>query len=47
MTFFDWCAVGAEYGVKAFCAVFVFLLCCGVVLGLFAFLAACFEGDDE
>ncbi len=47
MTFFELAAAGAAFGVKAFFAVFVFLMCCGVTLGLFAFLAACFGGDDE
>lgn len=47
MTFTDWVAAGAAFGIKAFFAVFVFLMCCGVILGLFAFLAACFGGDDE
>lgn len=47
MTFFEWCAAGAKIGVTAFFAVFVFLLCCGVILGLFKFLAACFGGNDK
>lgn len=47
MTFFEWAAAGAAFGIKAFFAAIVFLLCCGVILGLFAFLAACFGGDDE
>ena len=47
MTFFEWAAAGAAIGIKAFFAVFVFLICCGVILGLFTFLAACFGGDDE
>lgn len=47
MTFFDLAAAGAAIGIKAFFAVFVFLMCCGVILGLFTFLAARFGGDDE
>lgn len=47
MTFFEWCAAGAKIGVTAFFAAFVFLMCCGVIAGLFTFLAACFGRDDE
>ena len=45
--FAKWVAAGAAFGIKAFFAVFVFALCCGVILGLFTFLAGRFGGDDE
>lgn len=47
MTFVEWVAAGAAFGIKAFFAVFVFLLCAGVVLGVFAAMARIFGGDEE
>ncbi len=47
MTFAEWVATGAAFGIKAFFAVFVFLLCAGVVLGLLALLGQLLGGDEE
>ena len=47
MTFVEWVAAGAAFGIKAFFAVFVFLLCAGVVLGLLALLGWALGGDEE
>ncbi len=47
MTFAEWVTVGAAFGIKAFFAVLVFLLCCGVVLGLLALLGQALGGDEE
>jgi hypothetical protein len=44
MTFAEWVAAGAAFGFKAFFAVFVFLLCCGFILGLFGLIASFFGG---
>ena len=47
MTFVEWVAAGAAFGIKAFFAVFVFLLCAGIVLGVLAAMARIFGGDDD
>lgn len=47
MTFAEWVAAGAAFGIKAFFAVTVFLLLCCTVLGLLAALARIFGGDEE
>lgn len=48
MNFAEWMAAGVAFGFKAFFAVFVFLLCCGVVLGLIGGLLSVFGvGEDE
>ena len=46
MTFAEWVAAGAAFGIKAFFAVVVFLLCAGVVLGVLALLGSVFGGND-
>lgn len=43
----EWIADGAAFGIKAFFAVVVFILCCGVTLGLLAVIAMVFGGDDD
>ena len=47
MTFAEWVAAGAAFGIEAFSAVFVFVLCSGIVLGLFGLIASFFGGGDE
>lgn len=47
MTFVEWVAAGAAFGIKAFFAVFVFLLCCDAVLWLLNVLASAFRRDDQ
>ena len=47
MTFAEWVAVGAAFGIKAFFAVVVFLMCCGIILWLFALIASFFGGDED
>ena len=47
MTFAEWVAAGAAFGIKAFFAVFVFFLCCATVLGVLAIVARIFGGDEE
>ena len=47
MTFAEWVAAGAAFGIKAFFAVFVFALCCCPVLGVLAIVARIFGGDEE
>ena len=47
MTFVEWVAAGAAFGIKAFFAVFVFLLCAGVVLGLLALFGWVLGGGEE
>ena len=47
MTFAEWVAAGAAFGIKAFFAVFVFALCCCTVLGVLAIVARIFGGDEE
>ena len=47
MTFAEWVAAGAAFGIKAFFAVVVFLLCCGIVLGLLGLMARFFGGDED
>ena len=45
--FAEWFAEGAAFGFRAFFAVFVFVLCNGIVLGLFGLIASFFGGGDE
>jgi hypothetical protein len=45
--FAEWFAEGAAFGFRAFFAVFVFVLCSGIVLGLFGLIASFFGGGDE
>ncbi len=48
--FIEWVAAGAAFGVEAFFAVFVFLLCAGVMLGLAGIIGGFFKagsGEDE
>jgi len=47
MTFAEWVAAGAAFGIEAFFAVFVFFLCCATVLGVLAIVARIFGGDEE
>jgi hypothetical protein len=47
MTFAEWVAAGAAFGIKAFFAVFVFALCCATVLGVLTALAGVFGGRDD
>ena len=47
MTFAEWVAAGAAFGIKAFFAVLVFLLCCATVLGVVTALAGLFGGREE
>ena len=48
MTFAEWVTIGTAIGIKAFFALFVFMLCCGIILGLFALLASAVgRADDE
>lgn len=43
MTFAEWAAAGAIIGVKAFFAVFVFLMFVILILGLFAVIMSIFQ----
>ena len=45
--FAEWFAEGAAFGFRAFFAVFVFLLCCGIILGLFGLIASFFGGNED
>lgn len=45
--FAEWVTTGTAIGIKAFFAVFVFLICCGIILGLFWLIASFFGGGDE
>ena len=47
MTFAEWVAAGAAFGIKAFFAVVVFLLCCATVLGVLTALAGLFGGRED
>lgn len=47
MNFGEWMAVGVAAGFKAFFAVFVFMLCCGCVLGLIGGLLSVFGGGED
>ena len=47
MTFAEWVAAGAAFGIEAFFAVFVFLLCSGVVLGVLALVGSLVGGDGD
>lgn len=47
MTFAEWVAAGAAFGIKAFFAVVVFLLCCATVLGVLTALAGLFGGRSD
>lgn len=47
MTVIEWVAAGAAFGIEAFFAVVVFLLCVGAVLGLLGLIASVFKGSDE
>ena len=45
--FYEWVAVGAAFGIKAFFAVFTFALIIGAVLGLLGLIARVVKGDNE
>jgi hypothetical protein len=45
--FAEWFSEGAAFGFRAFFAVFVFVLCIGIVLGLFGLIANFFGGDKD
>jgi hypothetical protein len=45
--FAEWFAEGATFGIEAFFAVFVFVLCCCTVLGLFSLLVTVFGGRKD
>lgn len=48
--FYEWVSKGAEIGVTAFFALFVFALCCAVVLGFTAMIGHAMHagsGDTE
>ena len=47
MTFAEWVAAGAAFGIKAFFAVFIFLLCCLIVLGLMAIVSYALNGGRK
>lgn len=47
MTFAEWVAAGAAFGIEAFFAVFVFFLCCATVLWLLSLIASVFGGGKE
>ena len=47
MTFAEWVAAGAAFGIKAFFAVTVFLLCCATVLGILTAIASVFGGRED
>ena len=47
MTFAEWVAAGAAFGIEAFCAVVVFLLCVCTVLGLLTVFASVFGGRED
>ena len=45
--FAEWFAEGAAFGLRAFFAALVFVLCSGIVLGLFGLIASFFGGDED
>ena len=45
--FAEWFAEGAAFGFRAFFAALVFVLCSGIVLGLFGLIASFFGGDED
>lgn len=45
--FYEWVSAGAIFGIEAFFAVFTFLLCCCLVLGLLTALASIFRAGGE
>ena len=45
--FTEWFAAGAAFGIKAFFAVVVFLLCCATVLGILTAIASMFGGRKD
>ena len=47
MTFAEWVAAGAAFGIEAFFAVVVFLLCVCTVLGLLTAIASVFGGRED
>jgi hypothetical protein len=47
MTFAEWVAAGAAFGIEAFFAVFVFALCCATVLGVLALVGSLVGGDGD
>lgn len=47
MTFAEWVAAGAEFGIKAFSAVFVFALCCAAVLGVLTAIGSVLGGRED
>ena len=47
MNFAEWVAAGVAFGFKAFFAVFVFLGCTVIVLGLIGGLLSAFGGGED
>lgn len=47
MMFYEWVSAGAIFGIEAFFAIFMFLLCWCVILGALALLAAFFHAGDQ
>jgi hypothetical protein len=45
--FSEWVTAGAAFGIKAFFAVVVFLLCCATVLGVLTAIASVFGGRED
>lgn len=45
--FLDWMIAGVAFGFKVFFAALVFLLCMGIVLGLFGAIARARGGGDD
>lgn len=41
----QWFVAGVAFGVKAFFAVLVFVLCAGVILGVLGLIASAFKGE--
>jgi hypothetical protein len=45
--FAEWFAEGAAFGFRAFFAELVFVLCNGIMLGLFGLIVNFFGGDED
>lgn len=49
LMFYEWVSAGAIFGIKAFFAIFTFLLFCAMLMGLVAIVGSFFKagsGDD-
>ena len=46
MMFYEWVSAGVAFGIKAFFAVFVFLLCLAVVMTALGLIAKAFGGEE-